>query len=105
MTIRIHNAICARGAKPLIWPALLQVQHSSSDKGRFRGTRTQATSAESQSVEAMPKRAAQESNGAPAPADAHDERVASLRREMAKHNVQAYIVPSEDPHMVGQLCW
>ena len=52
----------------------------------------------------MPKRgAAKESNGAPAPANAHDERVAGLRKEMAKHNVQAYIVPSEDPHMVGQL--
>ena len=51
----------------------------------------------------MPKRAAKESNGAPASADAHDDRVASLRKEMAKHNVQAYIVPSEDPHMVGQL--
>ncbi len=59
-----------------------------------------AASAVSQSVEEMPKKAAKDSNGAPAPADAHDDRVASLRKEMAKHNVQAYIVPSEDPHMV-----
>ena len=62
-----------------------------------------ATSAISQSVEEMPKRAAKESKGTPAPTDAHDNRVASLRREMAKHNVQAYIVPSEDPHMVRSL--
>ena len=52
------------------------------------------------SIEEMPKKAAKESNGAAAAADAHDKRVAGLRTEMAKHNVQAYIVPSEDPHMV-----
>ncbi len=52
------------------------------------------------SIEEMPKKAAKDSNGAPAAADAHDELVAGLRMEMAKHNVQAYIVPSEDPHMV-----
>ena len=51
-------------------------------------------------VEEMPKKAAKDSNGTPAAADAHDERVAGLRMQMAKYNVQAYIVPSEDPHMV-----
>ena len=60
-----------------------------------------ATSAVPQTVEEMPKRAAKESNRAPAPVEAQDDRVASLRREMAKHDVQAYIVPSEDPHMVS----
>ncbi len=65
--------------------------------------RAGATSALSQSVEDMPKRASKESNGAPALVEAQDDRVASLRREMAKHDVQAYIVPSEDPHMVGQV--
>jgi hypothetical protein len=29
-----------------------------------------------------------------------DERVEALRAEMSKHNVQAYIIPTEDPHMV-----
>jgi len=29
-----------------------------------------------------------------------DERVEALRAEMAKENVQAYIIPTEDPHMV-----
>ena len=57
-------------------------------------------SAVSTSIDEMPKKAAKDSNGAPAAADAHDKRVAGLRMEMAKHNVQAYIVPSEDPHMV-----
>ena len=59
--------------------------------------------ATSQGVDEMPKKTARESNGTPAPADAHDERVAALREEMVKHNVQAYIVPSEDPHMVPCL--
>ena len=58
------------------------------------------TSAVPSSIEEMPKKAAKDSNGTPAAADAHDERVAGLRMQMAKHNVQAYIVPSEDPHMV-----
>lgn len=35
-------------------------------------------------------------NGAAAKVD----RVEALREEMSKHNVQAYIVPTEDPHMV-----
>lgn len=51
----------------------------------------------------MPKRAAKESKEAPAPVEGQDEHVVNLRREMAKHDVQAYIVPSEDPHMVGLL--
>lgn len=58
--------------------------------------------ATSRAVDEMPKKTARESNGAPAPADAQDGHVAALRKEMSKHNVQAYIVPSEDPHMV--LC-
>lgn len=29
-----------------------------------------------------------------------DERLEALRCEMAKENVQAYIIPTEDPHMV-----
>ena len=33
----------------------------------------------------------------------HDDRVDALRAEMAKANVDAYIVPSEDPHMVQNL--
>ena len=40
-------------------------------------------------------------NGA-VPVAKHDDRVDALRAEMAKANVDAYIVPSEDPHMVGR---
>ena len=79
---------------------VLQVHHLSDHTRGARGTRVVAAAAVSQTVEEMPKKAAKDSTRAPAPADAHDDRVASLRREMAKHNVQAYIVPSEDPHMV-----
>ncbi len=35
-------------------------------------------------------------NGAPAV----DDRVETLREEMSKYKVQAYIIPTEDPHMV-----
>ena len=52
------------------------------------------------SVEEMPKKVAKDGSEIPAAVDAHDKCVAGLRMEMAKHNVQAYIVPSEDPHMV-----
>ena len=31
----------------------------------------------------------------------NDERVDALRAEMAKANIDAYIIPSEEPHMVG----
>ena len=80
----------------------MQVQQSSFCKRTSGATRPLTASAVSQSVEEMPKKAAKASNGAPAPVEAQDDRVASLRREMAKHDVQAYIVPSEDPHMVHQ---
>lgn len=29
-----------------------------------------------------------------------DPRVEALREEMSKHRVEAYIIPTEDPHMV-----
>jgi hypothetical protein len=41
-------------------------------------------------------------NGA-MPEAKHDDQVDALRAEMAKANVDAYIVPTEDPHMVGRL--
>ena len=31
----------------------------------------------------------------------HDDRVEALRAEMAKANIDAYIIPTEEPHMVG----
>ncbi len=80
----------------------MQVQQNSLCKRSSGATQPLTASALSQSVEEMPKKAAKESNGASAPVEAQDDRVASLRKEMAKHDVQAYIVPSEDPHMVGQ---
>ena len=40
-------------------------------------------------------------NAPPAP---KDERLEALRSEMAKENVQAYIIPTEDPHMVRNSC-
>ena len=32
-----------------------------------------------------------------------DERLEAIRSEMAKENVQAYIIPTEDPHMVCSM--
>ena len=39
-------------------------------------------------------------NGATNGAAPTDERVEALRAQMAKANVDAYIIPTEDPHMV-----
>ena len=68
----------------------LQVRFSSATRMSMGSSQTQNGTA---AIEAD----AAATSAPPAP---KDERLEALRAEMAKENVQAYIIPTEDPHMV-----
>lgn len=60
-------------------------------------TRMSRGSSQTQNGMAATEAEAVTTSAPPAP---KDELLEALRTEMAKENVQAYIIPTEDPHMV-----
>lgn len=82
----------------LMSPLLMQVLTQTASFGKTLYTTTRMSAGSSQTQKGIATAEAEATaTSAPVPTD---ERVEALRAEMAKENVEAYIIPTEDPHMV-----